>query len=107
MARLVAAPVAPPHRANQQTPGTQDHLLFRMAAVQSASDDLSFGPRYGDAVDVTLTFSNIIFTIVPSCLLLLAGLVHLQNYYRQPIVAVRSPILWARMVSIEERYLVV
>lgn len=71
-----------------------------MAAPQPVGDDLSFGPRYGDAVDVTLTFSNVIFTIVPSCLLLLAGMVHLQHCYGRPVVAVRSSILWGRMVSI-------
>lgn len=75
---------------------------LRMATAQSVpGDDSSFGPRYGDTVDVTLTFSNIIFTIVPSALLLLASIVHAQRHYKQPIVAVRSPLLWARMVSIE------
>lgn len=95
--------LASPHRRNQRSLETTDQLL-KMAASQSVPDDFSFGPRYGDAVDVTLTFSNIIFTIVPSSLLLLAAVVHLQHYYRQPTVAIRSPILWARMVSTERDY---
>lgn len=72
---------------------------FQAAARGAPADDYSFGPRYGDTVDVTLTFSNITFTLVPSCLFVAAALLHLRWYYRRPTVAVRSGILWAKMVS--------
>lgn len=62
-------------------------------------DDSSFGPRYGNAADVTLTFANIVFTILPSCLLLVAAVGHLRFYWQRPVGAVRSPILWARMAA--------
>lgn len=76
-----------------------DQHHFPAAARSPPGDDFSFGPRYGDAADVTLTFSNIIFTLVPSCLFVAASLVHLQWYYGRPTLAVRSAILWAKVVT--------
>lgn len=76
-----------------------DHIRKVATAKRASGDDLSFGPRYGDAIDVTLTFSNIVLSLVPSCLLLLAAAVRMRRYRTQPIVAARSPILWAKVVS--------
>lgn len=77
---------------------------FRNVARSGPGDDLSFGPRYGNTVDVTLTFANIIFTLVPSCLLLVAAVGHVRAYSQRPVVAVRSLLLWAKMVGCSRSY---
>lgn len=63
-----------------------------------AAADSSFGPAYPGKFDFTLTSEELLMTIIPTSLMLAAGIFYLFVRYGRPPVARAGKILYVKLV---------
>lgn len=72
-----------------------DHLARRSAsaAADMLADDGTFGPQYGQEFDFTMVFNNIILTIIPAVLIIVASPMYgMASRGKSPVTSKRGPL---------------
>lgn len=76
------------------------HSASTGAANTPISNDAMFGPQFGQAFDFTMVFSNTILSILPSVVMIIAGIVYFFWYRKLAAVTSNRSLLWTKLVSV-------